>query len=396
MKRKALIFIEDGSYSYDNRVKRQARSLKEAGWEVSVISPKYKDDSFYQQTPEGIHSYHFPKPNAESALGHIAEHSISLALGSAFTAWAAVRRGFSVFHACNPMDTLWMIALPYKIVGKKFIFDQHDLCPELYLSRGEGGEKSFFYRTLLKLEKLSYQLADAVIATNGSYKKVALERGKKDEDNIFIVRNGPYLEKFVPGPGDTSLKKTDEILVGYLGNMNKQDGVDLILETAQEIVENRNITHIKFILIGGGSSQRDLVQQAKSMGLEEHVSFTGRIPDRQMLDTLNACDICVQPDPLNPLNDRSTMNKVMEYMALEKPVIAFDLTETRVSCGEDAAIYAKPNEVSDLAEQVVQLARDPERRKKMGKLGRKRVEEKLAWQYSAEHLRQAYEYALKN
>lgn len=387
--KRALIFIEDGSFSYDNRVIREANALLSDGWDVTVISPKYPDDPLYRELGPNLRAYYYPKPTAESAAGHIVEHAISLVCGSALTLWAALRHGFSVFHACNPMDILWLIAAPYKWFGKRFIFDQHDLCPELYLSRGEGGERSLFYRTLMRLERASYRTADVVIATNESYKRIAVERGGKEPDQVFVVRNGPDRSKFQRTTPRAGLKADGDVLVGYLGNMNRQDGVDMLLHAAHKIVNDAGRRDIKFVFVGGGSCQAELVQQAQDMGLAECVTFTGRVPDDEMLATLCACDICVQPDPLNPLNDKSTMNKVMEYMALEIPVVAFDLTETRVSCA-DAALYARPNDVDDFVHQIIALADDPARRCEMGRVGRSRIDTQLSWDYSVPHLLEAY------
>ena len=391
-KKQVLVFIEDGSFTYDNRIIRETNALVADGWKVIVISPKYPDDPLYKKLGPRLHAYYYPKPTAESAFGHVLEHSLSLLFGTILTFWVAIRHGFRVFHACNPLDVLWLIAMPYKLLGKRFVFDQHDLCPELYLSRGEGGNTSFFYRALMFLERKSYQKADAVIATNESYKRIAIERGGKEAESVFVVRNGPDLEKFrrvAPKPG---LKNEGELLVGYLGNMNRQDGVDTLLHVARNLKTNLERENVRFVFIGGGSCQTELSEQAQDMGLGDCVMFTGRIPDEDMLAVLSACDVCVQPDPKNPLNDKSTMNKVMEYMALEIPVVAFDLTETRVSCGE-AALYATPNDVEDFSKKLVELLDDPDRRQEMGQLGRQRIENKLSWQYSVPNLLAAYEYA---
>jgi len=393
MSRRALIFIEDGSFTYDNRVKREAGALVDAGWDVTVVSPRYPGDPLHKRYGERLRAYHYPKPNAESAAGHLVEHSISLAFGAALTAWVGVRHGFDLFHACNPMDILWLVALPYKGLGKRFVYDQHDLCPELYMSREDGREDGLFHRALQFLEKWSFRTANATIATNESYKSIALSRGGKSPREVFVVRNGPDLDRLRKTPPRAGLKGDGEVLVGYLGNMNPQDGVGLVLEAAEHIIRQRGRTDVRFVMVGGGSSQQSVAALAVEMGLGQWVTFTGRIPDDEMLAVLNACDICVQPDPYNPLNDKSTMNKVMEYMALEKPVVAFDLTETRVSCG-DCARYAVPNQVEDLARQIVHLADHPEERLEMGLRGRRRVEEKLAWKYSVPHLLAAYEHAL--
>ncbi len=393
MNKKVLFLIEDGSYTYDNRVIRQSRALIDDGWDVTVICPKNPKDPFYRFSSERLRIYYYPKPEFCSAPGHIVEHSISILSVTFLAGYVFIRHGFRIIHACNPMDILWIPSLPFKPFGVRYIFDQHDLSPELYLCRGEGSNKSLFFRVLSWLEKMSFRFANVVISTNESYKKVALDRGGKQANEVFVVRNGPDLEKFRLTPSHTGLKEERDILVGYLGNMNPQDGVDYLIRAAEEIITNRGQRHMKFVFMGGGSYQATLAKMSIDMGLGEFVTFTGRIPDDEMLATLSACDICVQPDPLNPLNDKSTMNKVMEYMALEKPVVAFDLTETRVSCG-GAALYAEPNSEIDLADKILEIAADPELRLRMGQQGRKRMEEQLAWRYSVPNLLAAYEWAI--
>jgi len=389
MKKKCLIFIEDGSFTYDNRVIREAKALGDVGWDISVISPKYHDDPFLKKFNDHLRAYYYPKPSTESLAGHALESLLTLFWGSIITFIVFLRHGFSVIQACNPTDILWIIALPYKLIGKKFIFDQHDLVPELILSRNPRNRPGLLYNIFVLLEKCSYRLADAVIATNESYKSVALTRGGKRPDEVFVVRNGPDLKKFRKVLPKIGLKDDREVLVGYLGNMNPQDGVGYLLKAAKEVVLGRGRRDIKFVFVGGGSSQPGLVGESLEMGLSDNVIFTGRLPDDEMLSTLSACDMCVQPDPYNPLNDKSTMNKVMEYMALEKPVIAFDLKETRVS-GGDVALYAFPNEYVELADQILYLADHPDVRNRMGRMGRERVEKELSWEYSVPHLLQAY------
>jgi glycosyltransferase involved in cell wall biosynthesis len=394
MKKKVLIFIEDGTFTYDNRVIQEANALLNAGWTVTVISEKSNEDPYYRKFNKKLHTYFFPKPTAKGILGHIIEHSISLMLGSLLTFWIYLRHGFSIFHACNPMDILWIIALPYKILGVKFIYDQHDLCPELYLSR-RGSKKGLFYNILIFLEKCSYKIADVVISTNESFKKIAIERGGVKPERVFVVRNGPNLEQFKPTQPKMGLKRNGNILVGYLGNMNPQDGIDCLLEAAYEIVRNRQYHKIAFILIGGGSVQMDLKQQSAELGLKDYVKFTGRLkPDNEMMSILSACDICVQPDSINPLNDKTTMCKAMEYMALNKPVVAFDLLETRVSCG-DAATYVYENSPVALADKIMELVDDPDKRLEMGSKGRSRIKSKFSWSHSIPNLLNAYELILK-
>lgn len=388
-KKKALFLIEDGSFTYDNRVIRETSALLDDGWDITVICPKGDSDPFYQEQSDRLRIYYYPKPDARSALGHVLEHTITIFAVSALSWFVYLRHGFRIIHACNPMDIFWIPSAPFKLFGVRYIFDHHDLCPELYLSRGEGDEQSVFYRLLIWLEKKSFRFSDVVIATNESYKKIAIDRGGKRESDVFVVRNGPNLQKFRKTSPRESLKSDGQILVGYLGNMNPQDGVDYLLRAAFDIIKTRGLDHIHFVFVGGGSYKPELEKMSVEMGLSPWIRFTGRIDDANMLATLSACDVCVQPDPSNPLNDRSTMNKVMEYMALERPVVAFDLLETRVSCG-DSAVYAKPNSEIDLADKIVELANNPDLRDKMGAKGRQRVEETLAWRYSVPMLLAAY------
>lgn len=393
--KRVLIFIEDGSFTYDNRVIREAQALCDNGYEVCVLSPRYKGDPLHKELAPNLHAYYYPKPNAQGAMGHVLEHSVSLLLGSVGTAFIAARHGFKVFHACNPMDIGWLIALPYLPFGARYLFDQHDLCPELYLSRGEGDETSPFFRALSWLERRAYKHAKTVVATNESYKRIAIERGGKAAESVFVVRNGPDLAKFKQVPPAAGFKNEGQLLVGYLGNMNKQDGVEELLFAAEELIKKQGRKDLRFVFIGGGAHQPELKAEAQRMGLGDVVSFTGRLPDAEMLAALNACDVCVQPDPKNPLNDKSTMNKVMEYMALKKPVIAYDLVETRVSCG-DAAVLVDPKEPMGLAKAIRSLAERPEERARLAVAGYERVQTVLAWPFSVPKLLAAYQHALDN
>jgi glycosyltransferase involved in cell wall biosynthesis len=394
MKQKVLVFIEDGSFTYDNRVKREVDALLKNRWEVTVVCPKFKGDNYFKKVNDNLRVLFFPKYNGNGTIGHLFEHFMTLVFGVMYTIYTKIRYGFKVFHACNPTDFLWMIYYPYRFFGVKFIFDQHDLSPEVYLSRPGTKKGDLFYKILNWHEKKSYSLANSVISTNESYKRVAISRGKVIQTDAFVVRNGPMLDRFnlkkiVP------IKEQNRILVGYLGNMNLPDGVDEILYAAKEIISRGKISNISFLLIGGGANQPNLVKQSISMGISEFVKFTGRVDDEQMLSLLRGCDICVQPDPYNPLNNVSTMNKVMEYMALEKPFVAYDLVETRVS-GGNCGLYAKINDRSDFADKIVQLAVDSELRMKLGKRGRKRIENQLEWNNSVPHLIDAYNNVFKD
>lgn len=382
---RVLVFIEDGSFLFDNRVKREVKTLERAGFEVSVVCPRYPGEKWADDVGQ-THVYRYPKlAMGGPVLGHICEYFCSLFFGGLLALWVAVRRGFEVIQLCNPPDVLFPIAVFFKLFGKRYIFDHHDLCPELFEAQYRK-RSGILYRVLYWGERRSLGAAQGVISTNNSYRRVAIERGKVPANRVVVVRNGPDLDRFqhwqkpVPKP---------VVRVGYIGNMNPQDGVDQLIHAARHIRVDLDRKDIDFVLIGKGDSFPSLKQLSMDLGVESAVRFTGRISDAEVFKELDACDIGCQPDPLNPLNDVSTMNKVMEYMALAKPVVAFDLVETRVSCGE-AALYAKENTPEALAREILRLADDFELRRKMGLVGRRRIEETLAWKYSEEPLLRLY------
>jgi glycosyltransferase involved in cell wall biosynthesis len=382
---RVLIFIEDGSFVFDNRVKREVKTLEADGFEVSVICPRYPGEKRSELVGR-THVYRYRKLTfGGPVLSHLCEYGCSLLFGGLLALWISVRRGFDVIQLCNPPDVLFPIAGFFKLFGKKFIFDHHDVCPELYETQ-YGKKTGLFYRVLCWAERRSLRWADAVMSTNESYRRIAIERAGIPPEKVVVVRNGPDLEKFREW---TEPREKATIRVGYIGNMNPQDGVDHLLRAAKHIRKDLGRSDIEFVLVGKGDSFEDLRKLAGTLGLDGVVRFTGRISDEDVLRELRDCDVGCQPDPLNPLNDVSTMNKVMEYMALGRPVVAYDLVETRVSCG-DAALYAPGGTPEALAREIVRLADDYSLRRRMGILGRKRIEEKLAWTYSEEPLRSVY------
>ena len=390
--RRVAIFIEDGSYSIDNRVQRESRTLQAAGYRVVVISKRIKGDRWRRCWDDGVVSYHYPAFEAAGTAGQLIEHGLTLVVGAIFTFYAFLRHRFEIFHACNPIDTLWLIYLPYRLLGCRFVFDQHDLCPELFASR-PGDSSRLIARGLRWMERWSYRTARTVISTNESYAEVARTRGRVEQRAVFVVRNGPDLQRFDRPVAPEAIRRDDaEIVVGYLGNMNAQDGVDYLLDAAKELLADATIPPLRFVMIGGGASQPALVARTVAEGLADRILFTGRVPDDRLLALLKACDLCVQPDPKNPLNDVSTMNKAMEYMALSKPVVAFDLRETRRSCG-DAALYAADHTAGALAAEIRRLALNPALRADLSERGRRRVETELAWPFQARHLLSAYAHA---
>ncbi len=386
---KILFLIEDGSYLYDNRVRREAICLFRAGAQVSVICPNAGTEPF-RSVIDGVRVYRYFKPNLGPGLvAHLGEYIVSLVSQTFLTLFVAAKDGFSVIHAANPPDLLWLIAAPYRLFGKRFIFDHHDLVPELFEERF-GRDRKLLLSIARLLERMSFRLASHVISTNESYRNVAIERGGRTLSNVTVVRNGPDPADFMDIEPDDRIRSLARTVIGYLGNMNPQDGVDILLEAAAIIKEKHHRSDIGFVLVGGGSAFDSLVALRADLGLEEVVVMTGTIPWSKVLSTLSATDICVQPDPPGGLNDHSTMNKLMEYMMLEKAVIAFDLPETRVS-GGDAVVYVSGDSADALAAAIVDLASDEQRRKSLGQQGRERVAEKLAWHHQSPNLISVYQ-----
>jgi glycosyltransferase involved in cell wall biosynthesis len=363
--------------------------LQQAGYRVSIICPKGKGYERGHEVIDEIHIYRHPLPiEASGALGYAMEYAWAL-FWEFLLAWRVLfSRGFDVIHACNPPDTIFLIGGFFKLFGKKFIFDHHDINPELY--EAKFGRRDLFYKLLVAFERWTFRTADVSIATNESYKRIAIERGGMDPNRVFVVRSGPDLRRLKILPPVEALKRGRKYLVGYVGVMGKQEGIDYLLRAARHIVNDRKRTDVQFGLVGGGTELEDMKAYALTLGLGEYVTFTGRVPDQQMLEMLNTADICVNPDVANEMNDKSTMNKIMEYMALGKPVVQFDLTEGRYSA-QDASVYARQNDEWDLAKKIIELLDNPERRYRMGQYGRNRIESELEWKYEAPRLLQAYE-----
>ncbi len=391
MKRKILIIVENLPVPFDTRVWKEARSLRENGYEVTVLCPKAKKYKKGYEFLEGIHIYRHPMPREGNSLwGFVWEFFCALFWEVLFSWWIYLRRGFGVIQGCNPPDDIFLVALPFKMLGVKYIFDQHDACPELYLSKYD--REDAFYKVQMRLERMAYRSASVVMATNNSYKELAIARGSRDPGDVFVVRNGPDLKTFKAVPPKVALKHGKQYLVGYVGTMSIQEGLDILLQVALHIKESGR-GDIHFTCIGGGPGLAALREMASGMGLSDTVDFTGRVSDQQLLDILSTADVCVNPDKPCKMNDISTMIKIMEYMALSKPIVQFDLKEGRFSAGE-ASLYASKQElVRDFADKILWLLEHPQERERMGILGRKRVEEELAWEFSVGNLLAAYERA---
>jgi glycosyltransferase involved in cell wall biosynthesis len=299
------------------------------------------------------------------------------------------KRGFNVMHAHNPPDTLFLVALPFKLLGKKFVFDQHDLCPALYRSRYSAAE-GFYTWVLRMFEWCSLKLADIAIATNESYKQIQIKRANKNPSDIFVVRNGPSEMRMTPATPSARLKAMNKSILCYIGSLNPQDGVDYLLRSLRHLLHVLKRSDFYCVIMGTGDSLQDLRDLAANLQLNGCVELTGFIPDEDLQANLAAADICVDPDPSSPLNDVSTRIKIMEYMASAKPIVSFDLKETRFSAG-DAAIYVEPNSETEFAEAIAQLMDQPELQRKLGVYGRRRVEDELQWARVGENLLTAYE-----
>ena len=375
-----LIIVQNLSVPFDRRVWLECQALTSAGHHVAVVCPKGKGDPDYEVI-DSVELYKYrPYAPGGSKASFIAEYAYSF-LATTWGALKARRSGrFAVIQACNPPDIFWPLALAFRVLeGTRFVFDHHDLCPELFQSRFPRGPK-LPYKGLLTLERRTHRAADHVIATNDSYREIAMTRSGKRADEVTVVRTGPDLRRLQPGEPDPELRRGHRYLVAYIGVMGPQDGVDIVVRAADIVVSKLGRDDIAFTLIGSGDCFDDLVVLRDRLGLAGHVEFTGRAPDEQVMRIMSTADAGLSPDPKNPLNDVSTMNKTMEYMAFGLPVVAFDLRETRVSAG-DAAVYVQPNDEQQYAEAIVALLDDEPRREVMGKLARERVEQELAWDH---------------
>ncbi len=387
--KRILIIVENLPVPFDRRVWQEATTLAKSGYVVSIICPKTKEYPKMYEVIEDIFIYRHPLPvEADGALGYALEYSIALFWQFVLSLKVFFTRGFDAIHACNPPDNIFLIAIFYKLFGKKFLFDHHDINPELY--EAKFGRKDFFYKVMLAWERWTFKIADVSIATNESYRKIAIERGKMNPDKVFVVRSGPKLERLKIMPPANNLKKGCDYLVGYVGVMGRQEGIDYLLKAARCIIHDFKRSDVHFGLVGGGTELESLKDYAKELNVNEFVTFTGRVSDDDMLKMLNTADVCVNPDVANEMNDKSTMNKIMEYMALGKPIVQFDLTEGRYSA-QEASLYAKQNDEKDMAEKIIQLIDDNVMREKMGSFGRNRVVNELSWEYEAPKLLKAYQ-----
>ena len=387
--RKVLILVENLPVPFDRRVWQEATTLRNAGYVVSVICPTGTGCEQRFEVIDDIHVYRYRLAvEASGAAGYAIEYGTALCKTLWLTCRVWLTRGFDAIHACNPPDLFFLIGLLFKPFGKKFLFDHHDINPELYVAK--FGRRDFFHRLLLAFERLSFRTADISIATNESYRRIAIERGGMDPARTFVVRSGPSLERMQMRAPDERLRHGRRHLVGYVGVIGEQEGIDDLLRVVHYIVNELKRTDIHFGIVGGGTALVAMQDLAARLGISEYVSFPGRVPDELLLRVLNTADVCVNPDKCNEMNDKSTMNKIMEYMALGKPIVQFEQTEGRESAG-DASLYARPGDIPDFALKLTSLLDDPARRAMMGRLGQKRIVEKLEWRHQVPSLLAAYD-----
>jgi glycosyltransferase involved in cell wall biosynthesis len=401
-----VLMLVQNEFPFDTRVRNESALLAGEGYDVTVICLKRKSEKF-AETVQGIRVYRLPRielfqkapaggenflerqlTKFKAFLGYIAEYAYFTMGCLILSLYVGIRHGFDVIHAHNPPDTLFLVALPFKLLGKKFVFDHHDLAPELYQSR---------YRTrgnivlwgLVWAEKCSLKLADVTIATNESYKEIQIQRGGRRPEKCFIVRNGPGPDRMQVAAPSPRLRQMGKPILCYIGCLNPQDGLDYLLRALAHLTFDLKRTDYHCVIMGSGDSLEDLRKMNRELGLEKQVEFTGYVSDADLRANLSAADICLDPDPSSPLNDVSTWIKIMEYMAYGKPIVSFDLKETRFSA-QDAAIYVEPNDERSFAAAIAQLIDDPALRQKMGSSGRNRVERELQWSRVGPNLAAAY------
>jgi glycosyltransferase involved in cell wall biosynthesis len=398
--------LVENRYPQDPRVRNEATMLTQAGYKVSVICWRGKNQTFSENI-DGVIVYRVPQLEMFSKtkatrgalgviwlklkafLGYMVEYGSFTTSCLLVSFWVWLKDGFDVLHAHNPPDTLCLVAMPYKLMGKKFVFDHHDLCPELYQSR--YASKGWIYAKLLGLfEGWSLRLANMTIATNESYKQVHVDRGGRDPKTVFVVRNGPDGSRMTPGEPSARLRGMKKTILCYIGALNPQDGVDYLLRSLRYLYYELKRTDFYCVVMGSGDSLEDLRDLAKELKLESCVELPGFVSEEDLTANLAATDICVDPDPSSPLNDVSTWIKIMEYMAFSKPIVAFGLKETRFSA-QEAAVYAPPNDEKAFAEAIAKLMDNPGMRQKMGDFGRSRVERELQWSIVGKNLLVAYE-----
>lgn len=387
--RRVLMLVENLSFPWDRRMRHLATALRQDGYEVRVICPKGEtQDRLSFEVVAGVHVYRYPLLlQASRPLGFLVEYPWAFLCTAVLSLVIWVRHGFDVIHSANPPDIFFLLAWPFKLMGKRFVFDEHDVSPELYEAKFK--RRDLPYHALIAMQKGSYATADLVISTNQSYAEIARQRGNVPDTRSAIVRNGVDLNYFRMAESRPELKGRFRYMAAYLGVMGKQDGVDRVIRAAHHIVHTLNRRDLGFSLIGKGECWSDLRKLAAELGVEEFIHFPGRISDSLLIDYLSTADVCLAPDPPDRMNQLSTMTKILEYMACQRPIVSFDLLETRRSAG-DAAIYVAEDDPRAFGQAVHELLDDAPQRERMGRIGFERTVQLIGWNRSREALLEAY------
>ena len=391
--RRVLIVVENLPVPFDRRVWAEATTLAGHGYTVSVISPKGKGLESEYEFLDGVHVYrHDLPPEGNSAGGYLREYGSALYNELRLALKARREQGVDILHGCNPPDLIFLVAWVMRLFGVRYLFDHHDICPELYEAKFD--KKGLLWKAMVVFEWLTFKSATVSIATNESYAEIARRRGGMKAEDVFVVRSGPKIEKLELRAPKPELKKGAKYLIGYVGVIGQQEGLDLLVESAEHLIRRMGRTDVHFGIVGGGPALEEIQADVAARGLDGYFTFTGRAPDDLLLDMLNTADVCVNPDRVTPMNDLSTMNKIMEYMTLAKPIVQYELKEGRASAA-DASAYARPNDTADFAEKIAELLDEPERRAEMGRIGRERVLSSLSWAHSVPNLLAAYDRAFE-
>jgi glycosyltransferase involved in cell wall biosynthesis len=390
-----LILDQNLPVPFDRRVWQEAQALTAAGYHVHVVCPRTREYPSRRETISGIRIYRYPPgPEAGRLAGYLLEYLVAITAQLCIALRIRARHRMAVVHICNPPDLLFLVALPLIALGSRLIYDHHDACPELIIAKG-CPEKGWQVRLATLFERLTYRACDVAIETNESYRAIAQGRGRMRPDNVFVVRSAPDADRFAGARPTARWRHGRKHLVGYVGVMGVQDGLDHLLDAARMIIHDRHRDDIQFVLVGGGPELARLRGRAAAMSLGDQVVFTGRLSESDLGSVLATADVCVNPDGASRMNDISTMNKVLEYMALGKPIVQFDLHEGRVSAG-GASLYAVRDDNASLADCITRLIDDALLRKQMGQLGLHRLTTRLSWESQVPHLLAAYQRATRN
>ena len=386
---RVLFLIENVSILRDRRVRQEAAALAGAGCEVSVVCPRLQTEPPLPAILNGAHIYSYPQPwQGTGLLTYALEYGWSFLATLFLVMLVWLRRGFDVLHAANPPDVFFLLAVPFRRLGKKFVYDQHDLSPEIFRAKF-GGRMRFLHRLLLFLERCSYRFADLVIVTNQSFHRLAVTRGGCPPEKIFVVRNAPDFRQFRCGTAHPELKQGAAFLAVYAGIMGTKTGVDRVILAARHVVHGRGRKDVHFALLGDGDCRQVFQQLACSLEVEQHISFPGFVGDRELLAWLSTADVCLAPDPPIPVNQLCSSTKILEYMSCGKPTVCFDLKEARYSAGP-SAVYVAEDDAAQIGDAILELLDDPARRLRMGQIGLQRVREELNWERSSMALLEVY------